>query len=104
MGSYFGHYGSQFVLPFSVTKALLSWHNSFVGKKRKKAWMEAPLPTSFQLCSYLLHCLSYNLYIVFPVTLTFKTVLGASRYNYDLELILSLVFLVIICIFVIVIF
>ena len=31
------------MLPSSVRETLLSWHGSFVGKKRKKVWRVAPL-------------------------------------------------------------
>ena len=31
------------MLPSSVRETLLSWHGSFVGKKRKKVWRAAPL-------------------------------------------------------------
>ena len=30
------------MLPSSVRETLLSWHGSFVGKKRKKVWRAAP--------------------------------------------------------------
>ena len=33
----------SWVFPLSVKETLLSWHGSFVGKRRKKAWMTAPL-------------------------------------------------------------
>ena len=33
----------SWVLPSSVRETLLSWHGSFVGKKRKKVWRAAPL-------------------------------------------------------------
>ena len=33
----------SWVLPSSVRETLLSWHGSFVGKKRKKVWWAAPL-------------------------------------------------------------
>ena len=36
-------FGVNWVFPFLVKEALLSWHGSFVGKHRKKAWMTAPL-------------------------------------------------------------
>ncbi|RVW62551.1 putative ribonuclease H protein [Vitis vinifera] len=35
--------GVSWVLPCSVKETLLSWHGSFVGKKRKKMWRAAPL-------------------------------------------------------------
>ena len=35
--------GVSWVLPSSVRETLLSWHGSFVGKKRKKVWRAAPL-------------------------------------------------------------
>ncbi|KAL6343127.1 hypothetical protein AAG906_019670 [Vitis piasezkii] len=35
--------GVSWVLPCSVKETLLSWHGSFVGKKRKKVWRAAPL-------------------------------------------------------------
>ena len=35
--------GVSWVLPSSVKETLLSWHDSFVGKKRKKVWKVAPL-------------------------------------------------------------
>ncbi|KAJ9684352.1 hypothetical protein PVL29_016699 [Vitis rotundifolia] len=35
-------FGVTWVLPSSVRETLLSWHGSFVGKKRKKAWRVAP--------------------------------------------------------------
>ena len=31
------------MLPSPVRETLLSWHGSFVGKKRKKVWRAAPL-------------------------------------------------------------
>ena len=36
-------FGVSWVFPLSVKETLLSWHGSFVGKRRKKAWMAAPL-------------------------------------------------------------
>ena len=33
----------NWVFPKSVRETLLSWRGSFVGKRRKKAWMTAPL-------------------------------------------------------------
>ena len=36
-------FGVSWVLPYSVKETLLSWHGSFVGKKRKKVWRAAPL-------------------------------------------------------------
>ena len=33
------------MLPSSVRETLLSWHGSFVGKKRRKVWRAAPLHT-----------------------------------------------------------
>ena len=30
------------MVPLTVKETLLSWHGSFVGKRRKKAWMAAP--------------------------------------------------------------
>ena len=36
-------FGVSWVLPSSVRKTLLSWHGSFVGKKRRKVWRAAPL-------------------------------------------------------------
>ena len=33
----------QWVLPLSVKEVLLGWHDSFVGKKRRKVWRAAPL-------------------------------------------------------------
>ncbi|RVW30599.1 LINE-1 reverse transcriptase-like [Vitis vinifera] len=36
-------FGVSWVLPSSVKETLLSWHGSFVGKKRKKVWRAAPL-------------------------------------------------------------
>ena len=33
----------SWVLPSSVRETFLSWHGSFVGKKRKKVWKAAPL-------------------------------------------------------------
>ena len=33
----------SWVFPLSVKESLLSWHGSFVGKRRKKAWMTALL-------------------------------------------------------------
>ena len=36
-------FGVSWVLPSSVRETLLSWHGSFVGKKRKKVWRAAPL-------------------------------------------------------------
>ena len=35
--------GVKWVFPLSVKETLLSWGGSFMGKKRKKAWMAAPL-------------------------------------------------------------
>ena len=35
--------GVSWVLPSSVRETLLSWHGSFVSKKRKKVWRAAPL-------------------------------------------------------------
>ena len=35
--------GIKWVFPLIVRETLLSWRNSFVGKKRKKAWMVASL-------------------------------------------------------------
>ncbi|RVW35300.1 putative ribonuclease H protein [Vitis vinifera] len=35
--------GVSWVLPYSVKETLLSWHGSFVGKKRNKVWRAAPL-------------------------------------------------------------
>ena len=35
--------GIQWVFPCSVKGTLLSWHDSFVGKKQLKAWMADPL-------------------------------------------------------------
>ena len=40
---FLGIFGVQWVFPFLVRGSLLSWQGSFVGKKRKKAWMAAPL-------------------------------------------------------------
>ena len=39
----FALFGIQWVLSCSVREVLLSWHESFVGKKRKKAWKAALL-------------------------------------------------------------
>ncbi|WJZ80362.1 hypothetical protein VitviT2T_000290 [Vitis vinifera] len=39
----FTFFGVSWVLPYSVKETLLSWHGSFVGKKRKKVWRVAPL-------------------------------------------------------------
>ena len=36
-------FGVPWVFPLSVRETLLSWRGTFVGKKRKKAWMAAPL-------------------------------------------------------------
>ena len=36
-------YGVSWVFPLSVKETLLSWQGLFVGKRRKKAWMAAPL-------------------------------------------------------------
>ena len=36
-------FGVNWVFPKSVSETLLSWRGSFVGKRRKKAWMVAPL-------------------------------------------------------------
>ena len=36
-------FGVSWVLPYSVKETLLSWHGSFVGKKRNKVWRAAPL-------------------------------------------------------------
>ena len=35
--------GVSWVFPFSIKEALLSLHDSIVGKRRKKVWMAAPL-------------------------------------------------------------
>ncbi|KAJ9678729.1 hypothetical protein PVL29_020805 [Vitis rotundifolia] len=35
--------GVSWVMPSSVRETLLSWHDSFVGKKRRKVWKTAPL-------------------------------------------------------------
>ncbi|KAJ9675675.1 hypothetical protein PVL29_024544 [Vitis rotundifolia] len=35
--------GVSWVMPSSVRETLLSWHGSFVGKKRRKVWKAAPL-------------------------------------------------------------
>ncbi|RVW89588.1 hypothetical protein CK203_036425 [Vitis vinifera] len=39
----FNLFGVSWVLPSSIRETLLSWHGSFVGKKRKKACRAAPL-------------------------------------------------------------
>ena len=39
----FAHFGIQWVLSCSVREVLLSWHESFVGKKMKKTWKAALL-------------------------------------------------------------
>ena len=39
----FALFGVQWVMSFSIKDSLLSWHSSFVGKKRKKMWNAAPL-------------------------------------------------------------
>ena len=39
----FNLFGLSWMLPSSVRETLLSWHGSFVGKKRKKVWRAAPL-------------------------------------------------------------
>ena len=36
-------FGVSWVFPLSVKETLLSWQGSFVDKRRKKAWMAAPL-------------------------------------------------------------
>ena len=36
-------FGVNWVFPKSVTETLISWRGSWVGKRRKKAWMAAPL-------------------------------------------------------------
>ena len=36
-------FGVSWVFPLFVKETLLSWQGSFVGKRRKKAWMAAPL-------------------------------------------------------------
>ena len=36
-------FGVPWVFPLSVRETLLPWRGTFVGKKRKKAWMAAPL-------------------------------------------------------------
>ena len=36
-------FGVQWVMFFSIKDSLLSWHDSFVGEKRKKAWNATPL-------------------------------------------------------------
>ena len=36
-------FGFSWVFPLFVKESLLTWHGSFVGKRRKKAWMTAPL-------------------------------------------------------------
>ena len=38
-------FGVSWVFLLSTRETLLSWHGSFVGKRRKKAWMSAPLCT-----------------------------------------------------------
>ena len=38
----------QWVMPFSIKNALITWWGAFVGKKRKKAWKVAP-------CAYFRH-------------------------------------------------
>ena len=39
----FAMFGVMWVLPLSARDTLLGWHGSFVGKKRRKAWMTTPL-------------------------------------------------------------
>ena len=39
----FALFGVMWVLPLSARDTLLGWHGSFVGKKRRNAWMAAPL-------------------------------------------------------------
>ena len=39
----FALFGIQWVTHSSIREVLLSWHETFVGKKRKKAWKVAPL-------------------------------------------------------------
>ena len=39
----FALFGVQWVMPNSIKETILSWNDSFVGKKRKKAWNAAPL-------------------------------------------------------------
>ena len=39
----FAMFGVKWVLPLSARDTLLGWHDSFVGKKRRKTWMAAPL-------------------------------------------------------------
>ena len=36
-------FGVNWVLPLSARDTLLGWFVSFVGKKRRKAWLAAPL-------------------------------------------------------------
>ena len=36
-------FGVTWVIPLSARDTLLGWHDSFVGKKRRKAWLGAPL-------------------------------------------------------------
>ena len=39
----FSLFGVSWVLPSSMRELLLSWHGSFVGRKRKKVWQAIPL-------------------------------------------------------------
>ena len=42
-------FGVSWVFPLSVKETLLSWHGSFVGKRRNKAWMATPFCISWTI-------------------------------------------------------
>ena len=50
-------FGVQWIMPYSIKETILSWHSSFVGKKRKKAWNAAKdsfiLITAIEATSHL---------------------------------------------------
>ena len=39
----FALFGVWQVIPFSIKDVILNWHDTFVGKKRKKVWRATPL-------------------------------------------------------------